>query len=851
MRRTTLAGLRAHLLRLVLTALAITLGVGFVSGTFVLTDTMKAGFDQQFTASASKVSVAVLARRPLPAALLARVRALPGVQDAQGLVRGTAPLIGKDGKVYGDFSTLGLSISTGALQRYALKSGRRPASSGAIVLDAKTAQRAGFRLGDTVRVLDRRSRPRPFTVTGLVDFGVDQEIGYRGAVGFTQATASEMTGEPGFVEIDVKAAPGTSVARLRATVAAAAGGSYAVLDGDQLAQRLSATSGVSTGQLALFFLAFAVVALFVSALVIYNTFNILVAQRMREMALLRCVGATRAQVFRGVLAESAVVGFAASLLGVLAGVGLGAGGAALFASGGVAAPSPVTVSATPVVAGLLAGMAVTLGSALLPARAATRVPPVAALRTRQEGPAGGRAGAVRLVTGAVSGLGGLALAGAALMSTPGQGPFLLVLAGAIAIFLGVIALSPLIVARLGALVGWLPARFLGVSGQLARENTGRNPKRAAITTIALTVGVTLMTMFSVVLASTEATADSRLSARFPVDYQLRAGSDRLIPRQVAADLRSRPQLAEVIEERSAPGFLSGRKLDVGTMTAHSLGRMIKPEVVAGRITDLGPGTVVLSEDEAKSLGVGVDRDLTLSAARAPALGVGQGTDPGGRGLPAGAETRTIPLKVAGIVRGDTPIPSVMINEQDFDRAFGAKDDTTIAVMARAGVSPDESRRLVEAATRAYPAVKVSSLADVKAQFTKALDQLFLLVGALLGLAIVISLIGIANTLTLSVVERTHESALLRALGLTKRGLRWMLSLEAVIMAVVGALLGVALGTAFGWAALNATFEGAVFGFPALRVAGFVVVAAAAGLLAATIPSRRAARASIVESLAAD
>jgi putative ABC transport system permease protein len=831
--KTTLAGLRAHLVRLVLTALAITLGVGFVSGTFVLTDTMKAGFDQQFTASADKVSVAVQnkdtgSEQGIPVALLTKIKGLPGVQDAQGLVRGTAPLIGKDGKVYGDSSTLGLSVSTGALQRYRLTSGRPPTTPEMVVLDTKTAQRSGFKVGDTVKVLDRRDHQRTFTVSGLMDCGVDQEIGSRGAVGFASAAATEMTGERGFTEIDVKAAPGTGDQQLRDAVASAAGESYNVFTSHQLAKRLSASSGVSADQIAVFFLAFAIVALFVSALVIYNTFNILVAQRTREMALLRCVGASKAQVFRGVLTESVIVGFVASAVGVLVGIGLGNGGAALFASADNSSAGPVTVSPTPIVVGMLAGMVITVVSALLPARAATRVPPIAALRSQLEGPVTGRAGRLRTIIGGLAGLAGPALIGAAQIESAGQGAFLLVLGGAMLTFLGVVALSPVIVRRLSRVVGWLPARLMGVPGRLAGENAGRNPKRAAVTTIALTVGVTLMTMFSVALVSMQATANSKLNAHFPVDYQLRTDSGRLIPRQAAADLRTKPQLADVIEERTASARLSGDVLEVGTVTGGSLGRTVKPKMVAGSVTDMRPGTVALARSEATNLGAGVGRDISLSA--------------------GGQATR---LKVAAIFTDETPIPQVTLTEQDFHHLFGAKDDSSVAIIVKKGVSADESRRVVEEATKAYPMVKVGSLADVKAEFTKALNQTFLLVGALLGLAITISLIGIANTLTLSVVERTRESALLRALGLTRQGLRWMLSLEAVIMAVIGALMGVVLGTGFGWAALGSIFDGAVLGFPVLRILAFVLVAGLAGLLAAVVPGRRAAKASIVESLASE
>lgn len=843
MRRTTLAGLRAHLLRLLLTALAITLGVSFVSGTFVLTDTMESAVNQQFTASADKVSVAVLPRNVAPvkddgtggqtgltAATLARLRSLPGVGDAQGQVRGDAPLIDQNGKAYGSAPTVGLAIATGPLQRYLLKSGHLPGAADEVVLDATVARRTHFTVGDTVKVLDRQDRARPFRVAGLMDFGVDQEIGFRGGVGFTPATAAEITGRHDFVEIDLKAAPGTTDARLRDAVASAVGGSAEVLTSKQLADRLAKNSGFDTAQIGLVFLAFALVALFVAGLVIYNTFNILIAQRMREMALLRCVGATRSQVFRSVLLESLVVGFVASGVGVFVGMGLGAGGTAVFASFGDFSVGPMVVTPNPIIIGIVVGMAVTFLSSLLPARTATRVPPIAALRRQTEGPVTGRASVVRVIIGAVLGLGGLGLGAVALASKAGQSPFLMVLAGGGLVFFGIIALSPLLVRWLSGLVGWLPARFMGVPGRLAKENARRNPKRSAITTIALTVGVMLITLFSVALSSAQATTDVKLAEQFPVDYQLstQIDSDRLIPLKAATDLRARPELSEVTEVREATGRLGGRGTDIDSVSEGALGHSLRPGLVAGSLDELRPGTIALEEGSAEHLGVGVGRRLDL---RTP--------------------TGVLSLQVAAIFSSGTPIPPVTITEADFRRAFGVKDDKTVFIVARKGVSADASRKAVEDVTAPYPMVKVSSAADVKAQLTKALDQIFVLVGSLLGLAIIISLIGIANTLTLSVVERTRESALLRALGLTKRGLRRMLSVEAVIMALIGALIGVVVGTACGWAAIAAQINGAVLGFPVLRVIAFILAAALAGMLAAVLPGRRAARASIVESIASE
>ncbi|MCO5968143.1 ABC transporter permease [Actinoallomurus soli] len=833
MLKTTLAGLRAHLLRLMLTALAITLGVGFVAGTFVLTDTMKAGFDRQFTASAQKVSVAVLTDdKKIPDATLRAVRAVQGVQDAQGLVRGDAALLGKDGRAYGETPTLGMSIVTGPLARYTITKGRAPGGPGEAVLEKGVAGHTGYRVGDTIRVLDKKGTAHSFTVTGLVDVGVDQEIGFRGAVGFTEPVARQMTGEPGYVEVDVKGAAGVSNDRLRAAVAAAAGPSYTTVTSHGLAKRLAATSGLNVDDIATFFLAFALVALFVAALVIYNTFNILIAQRTREMALLRCVGATRGQVFRGVLVESVVVGLLASVLGVLIGIGLGYGAALIFDSGSGVPGGSLVVSPTPFFVGIPVGLAVTVLSALMPARAATRVPPVAALRTQSEGRVRGRAGIARIVVGALLGVAGVGVAALALTATPGKGPFLEIVAAGALVFLGVIALSPLIVGALSGVVGGLPARVFGVPGRLALANSRRNPKRAAVTTVALTVGVTLMTMFSVALASVRTTADNNIRDHFPVDYRLTAQSgpdDRPIPGAAVAHLRADPQFSAVIEVRTASATVGGRKQDVSSVTQGALGHELKPKISAGSLADLRPGALVLHDDDAKMFGVRVGGTVPVRTAHG-----------------------TMTLRVAAITSGEESVlPDILLDQSDFTRSFGPKDPEQVYLIAGKGVSADASRAAVNKALRDYPAVRVSSAADIKDQLSKALDQAFLLVAALLALAIVISLIGIANTLTLSVVERTRESALLRALGLTRRGLRRMLSLEALIISLIGALVGVVMGTALGWAAISAAVDDAALGLPVGRIVLFILLAAVAGVVAAIMPGRRAARTSIVESLAAD
>ncbi|MEU5876913.1 FtsX-like permease family protein [Spirillospora sp. NPDC047279] len=830
---TTLAGLRAHKLRLLLTGLAITLGVGFIAGTFVLTDTMQKGVDQKFAKSADKVDVAVLPKKNsgdrLPEALLARIRALPGVTEAQGAVRGDAPLVGKDGKVVGDMPTVGLSVQGGRLLRYDFEKGRAPAGPGEVVVDAKTAEREDLEVGDTVTVLDRKREPRRFTLVGVADFGIDQDAAFRGAVGFDQATTMRMTGERTFEEIDV--AGGS-----RAAVATTAGGSYDVLTGAALGERLAKDAGADMKIIRNGLLIFGLVSMLVSALVIYNTFSILIAQRLREMALLRCVGATRRQIFGSVLAESAVVGLIGSLTGLVAGLGLGGGALAIFnALGAGISTAGVALAPRTIVIGLLVGVVVTVLSALLPARAATRVAPVAALRSELE-PGGGRfrLGRLRLAFAGLFGLGGLALGGyGALGMDKGEvAMFTVAISGGL-VFLAVIALMPALVRPLGGLAGAVPARLGGVPGRLAVENARRSPRRTATTTIALTVGVGLMSLFAVIAASGKATTDAQLDQQFPVDYQLQTqfggeGESDPVPQALAASLRGLPQVAAVTELRQKDTAVAGTKESVGAITRTSLGTIVEPEFSSGSLAALRPGTVAVREYLAEERGVKVGDTLAITTRHG-----------------------VVRVKVSGVFATDAPAPPVLMTEDDFARGFGAVAPALVFVNAKEGAAGEGAREAVENAAQPYPTVRVTSAEELREQYGKAIDTVLMIFGGLLGLAIVIALFGIANTLTLSVVERTRESALLRALGITRRQLRRMLSVEALVMAIIGAFTGVVLGVAFGWAATTAMADSSIFALPWLQVIGFMVLAGAAGMVAAVLPARRAAKASIVESLAHD
>ncbi|MEU8341883.1 putative ABC transport system permease protein [Actinomadura meyerae] len=828
MLKTTLAGLRAHKLRLLLTAVAITLGVGFISGTFVLTDTMNKGVAKTFAQSADKVDVAVLPAESsddgLPASLLKKLRGLPGVTDAQGAVKGEAALVGKDGKTVGDYTTMGMSVPTGRLLRYEVDKGRPPSGAGETVLDSKVAKREGFTVGDTVTVLDDGNRPHRFTVVGLVDFGIDQEASIFGAVGFDPATAARMTGEKSFREIDIAGTVSPSA------VKAATGPGHRVYTGPELGAKLAKSAGADTEVIRTGLLIFALVAMLVSALVIYNTFAILVAQRMREMALLRCVGATRRQIFGGVLTESAAVGLTGSLLGIGAGVGLGQGALVLISDldGNVSVTGPSLAPRT-VLVGLAVGVAVTVLSALLPARAATRVAPVAALRADAE-PGGGRfrLGAWRTAAAVLLAAAGLAIGVlAALGMEKGEAAMFAVAFSGCVFFLAVVAAMPALVRPLGRLAGAVPARLGGVPGRLAVANAQRAPRRTATTTIALTVGVGLMSLFAVVGASSKATASHQLDEQFPVQFRIATHNGEPLPRALGDDLRKRPEVEKVVEVRDKQTKVDGEDADITTVTASAWGGVAKPKMKSGALTDLKQGTVFV-DDASASSGWTVGRTLQIRT-----------------------RSGSVPVKISGVYEQGGQFHGLVVPEADFARYFGAVDPSEIFVKSDDAVPGERVRRAVDQAAQPYPAAKVESSADFQKQVEDAIDMVLMVFGGLLGLAIVIALFGIANTLTLSVVERTRESALLRALGLTKRQLRRMLSIEAVVMAVIGAVTGVALGIVFGLAATSAMSDSVVFALPYLQIVGFVLLAGLAGTLAAVMPARRAARTSIVESLAHD
>jgi len=837
--RLAFTGFRAHAVRLALTGFAVMVGVGFLAGTLVYGDTARAAFYDDLARSARGVDVAVeptggvLAERDT----VERIAAVDGVAAVDGRMVAWLAMLDGAGKIMMDHGHVGYGLSVPdvpSLAAYDLVAGRLPTGAGEVAVEKNTVARAGFALGGPVTVLDQAGDPHRLTLVGVLDLGVNRLYGGSTVAALTDAQLTVLTRTERFAEVVVAGEPGVSQATLRDRVEAAVGGAYPVVTGAELRDRLAAEAGKYVTGFVAVLVGFGLVSVTVSAFVIYNTFAILAAQRTRELALLRAVGATRRQVTGTVLVEALLLGLVASVGGLVMSVVIGYGliwGRELVATD-IPLHAPVVRWPTFLVA-VGFGTVVAVLSALVPAVSAGRIPPLAALReaalTEPKAVAGGRR-TVRAVVSAIIGVAGLlAIGGGVGLGFPGLP---LVLGGGMLLFVALVVAGPLVVPAAVAAAGWLPARLFGTVPALAVTNARRNPRRASATTMALVIGVALMSLFAVLLETARDQSGREIEENFPVEFVLsRARTDGTfesvragMPPGLAEALRRHPAFATVAEVRTEAPL--GDRTRVSAVPPEQLRGSIRPEVVDGSLAALGPGTVAVSRPFATARGLSVGSPVALGA-----LGT---------------------LRVVAIY-DDSPLDgSAVVAYGTFTAAYGERPAIEILVDLAPGVSTADARRLVDAELRAYPVVQVTSRADQADELSASLDELLGIFAALLGMSVLISLFGIGNTLSLSVVERRRESATLRALGLSVRQLRGMLLLEAGLIAVVGAAGGVALGGGVGWVAAAALIDTYGHGRPVVPVGQLLLVvlaAAAAALLAAVLPARRAARTPLVTALA--
>ena len=845
MGKATLKGLLAHKLRLAATALAIVLGVSFVAGTYVLTDTITASFDNLFKQVTQGIDVAVRSqqtfggidtgevRDPMPESVLDQVKAVDGVRVAEGSVTGYAQLVGKDGKAVttGGAPSLGVSFNqdTQFTAGSTVRSGRLPSGPDELAIDAKTAEDTGYKVGDRVKVLFQ-GPARTFTVSGIIGFGEADNLGGARLVGFDLATAQKVMNREGrFDEIDAAAEPGVSPEQLRDRVRAAVDAKYEVLTGQELAEDSAAAINDTIGRfLGTALLAFAFVALLVGGFLIFNTFTIIVAQRTRELALLRCLGASRRQVMGSVMVESVIVALVASLIGLGLGVLIASGLKALL-SGFLGADIPTTgVQFRPrtVIVSLVVGLVVTTLAALMPALKATRVPPVAALQPETAfAPTGFRKR--RIVLGVLVTAVGVALLLAGLFRSEGN-RLVNVGSGAVVVFFGVAILSPLIARPLARVIGWPFARAFRLPGTLAQQNAMRNPRRTASTAAALMIGLALVAFVSIFAASIKASTTKILEDSVTADYILMNDNFQPFSPEAAQRLAEQPQLAAVAGMRIGPWKLNGAGKSLYAVDPAAYQQVVRTEVTAGSLDDLASGGLAVKDTVAKANGWTVGENVAMEF---PRTGVEQ-----------------VPIKA--IYKDNSLNGDYLLGLTTYERAYADQADSQILVKAAPGVAPAESRAAVDRVMADFPNVTVRDQAEFRDEQGRQIDQIINLFYSLLGLAVLIALFGIVNTLGLSIFERIRELGLLRAVGASRRQLRSMIRWEAVIIAVLGAVLGLAIGVFFGWTIVRALSSQGIteFALPAGQLLIFVVAAGLAGILAAVLPGRRAARIDVLRAI---
>jgi putative ABC transport system permease protein len=843
MRKIAIRGLLARKLRLALTALAVALGVTLIAGTYIFTDTITKSFDNIFAQSNKGTDVALSPNNdlagdddppPIPASVLDKVKQVDGVAQAEGSVfsSGGSFRKGDGSKLKGQgFNAIAGAHDVQRFESFAPTDGHLPRNADEVAIPKATADNNGFKVGDKLQIQDAAPK-KTYTISGIVKIaGVDSFGGGVIAV-LTLPEAQRMTGHGNsFDEIALAAKPGVTPAELKARVAKVVPQNVEVRTGDEQARKQ--TQDIKTGFLDFLrtaLLAFAGISLFVGAFLIFNTFSITVAQRTREFALLRVLGAKRRQVLRSVLAEGLILGVFGSAAGLVLGIGVAAGLKALFSALGADMPSTGTViESRTIIVSLLVGTVVTMISTFAPAIRATRVPPLAALR---EGLDSGRKRSrwstplASVLTLAGLGCMAIGLFGGGKASTA----LSLMGFGALATFLGVAFLSPRLVGPIAGFVGQPFERFGGITGRIARENTVRFPGRTAVTAAALMVGVALVTFASIFAAGAKTTIRDAVSNGSKAQAIVESSNFGSFSPQATQSVSEVPGVKEVGALRTAQARVDGAKKTVGGVDP-TLPDLYHAEWKQGDdnvIKNLGSDQVVVNKSYAEDNSVKVGQTLTLET----------------------PTVKSLRLKVAGIIddKGGLYQP-LTVSKDTLTEQFGASKDAFVLV----GYDTSRPDKAIKAdidklLDNQFPEAEAKTNAEFIDQQEGQVDQLLALIYALLAMAIIVSLFGIVNTLVLSISERVRELGLLRAIGMSRRQVRTVIRIEAIITAQIGAVIGLALGIVLSILVTRAIDDFALsIPIPSLILLFFM--SSLAGIFAAILPARRASRLNVLESLA--
>ncbi|MCC5948008.1 MAG: ABC transporter permease [Nitriliruptoraceae bacterium] len=841
----TVKGLLAHKLRLAMTALAVILGVAFVAGSFILTDTIERSFQGVINDIAGGIDLQVRPegtgadfeagfsqeRATVPATLLDEVRDVEGVALADAVVSGQAQVIDADGQPVGGMGppTLGLNAPTEeGFAGIEVREGRLPTSRGEVALDAFTVRTQGLEVGSAITIL-AGGPLEEVTLVGSVGFGAADNLAGATVLLFAFDEALERFSPTGdYDQIEILVEDGAELATVADRVASVVSDGVEVVTSEQLVEEnTEAVAGV-LGVFSTALLAFAGVALFVGVFIIVNTFSITVAQRVREFALLRAIGAGRRQIMTSVLVEAGVLGLLGGLVGLALGVLLAIGLRALLAAFGLDLPAEgLLVLPRTIVVGLVVGLVVTVAAAIAPALRATRIAPVQALQSAAV-PTPARRGWGRLVAGSLVTLIGVVLLVIGLVADGGVAALG---GGAGAVFIGVALLSPLLARPVVSVLGLPIARLLGIRGELARENAMRNPRRTATTASALMVGVGLVGFVGILGASLTASLGDAVDEVYRLDLDVRSTTFQAIPAAIGDDLAALGETELALTQRLGQFELDDAQRFLFGVDTDRVTDIYAIEVTEGSLDELAAGGIALSESAAERDGVGLGDALQV---RFPATGEAT-------------------LDVRAIYDGRSIDVDYMIDTA-FYREFYVSDEVfAIGVLLADGVSPEDGQGAVDAALAAYPGVVAMDRTAVRENLTAQVDQVVGLVYGLLGLAIVIAFVGIVNTLALSVFERVRELGLLRAVGMSRRQVRSMIRWESVLISVLGVTLGLGVGLFFGWLLVQALQDDFPLRLviPTGQLALAVVIAVVAGVLAGVLPARRAARVDVLRAVTTD
>jgi putative ABC transport system permease protein len=850
MTRFALRGLLGRKLRTALTAIAIVLGVATVSGTYVLTDSISKAFDAVFSEVYRSTDAAITGKTAFdtdetssggeaPAfdeALLETVRDVPEVRDAIGGVGGEAQLIGSDGKaiVFGGAPNLGFSVdpTKPEFNTLTLEEGAWP-TDGEVVVDKSTASKKDLEVGQVIGVQAQGPVVR-MRISGLVRFGAVETIGGATLAGFNLPTAQRLFGKVGKLDqIRIAARSGISPEQLTAAIEPVLPPGTQVRTGSAQAEKDSEGTDEFLSFLQNFLLAFGGIALFVGAFVIANSLSITIAQRTREFATLRTIGASRRQVLGSVLVEALAIGVLASVVGLFAGLGLAKFLFWVFEQTGFTLPnSGLTLETRTVIVSLVVGILVTVLASLRPAFRATRVPPVAAVREGATLPEG-RLARYRWIASTATAVLGFALIAFGLFGSDLSTTQILVLmgAGALLVFIGVALFSSHLVVPMAHVLGWPAATVGGAAGTLARENAQRNPQRTASTAAALMIGLALVTLVAMLGQGIRGTFEKAVDELWQTDYAVTAQNNfSPIPISVAAAVKETPGVTRVVGVRAGQAQVLGKAefltaVDPGASTVFNLDWVEGSQEV---LEELGDDGSFVTEGFAKrnSLQPGVTFVAVLA--------------------PDGTQKSFLVKGVFDPPTGGSPFGVVTIGSSAFDEMFAQPRNLYTFVNTAGGVT-DENTAALERVLEAFPNAKVSDLEQFKADQISGLNAVLNILYILLALSVIVSLFGIVNTLVLTVFERTRELGMLRAIGMTRRQVRRMIRHESVITALIGAAIGILLGIVLA-VLLIARVDFIEVSWPIASLVVFAIAAVVVGIVAAIFPARRAARLNPLEAI---